>query len=209
VNAQLQNQGPESYNLPRLSTAVGASIVLNVSLVGHYFELHNEGGTFARLDKSFCSKAHRLVDMGVKFKAVLDWKHWEAFSRGWAPRAVFSVEVHVYSLRHHAEKVGSMLLRSGIFLQCPILSEESEVVEYYNPQILEVDGFVGRPEEVMSEPDESPAPQFVPELPSHPASKPSTGSSEQVESILNSLSHTSILHEICTDIDRIKSTLMG
>jgi SWI/SNF-related matrix-associated actin-dependent regulator of chromatin subfamily A3 len=186
-------------------------MALSVSLVGDYFELLNEGRTFARLDKSFCGKARRLVDLGVIFKAYLGWEDWEAVSRSWTPcsaTAVFFVEVHVYSFRHHAEKVGTILLRSGMFLQYPIHGGGQELVGYYNPQVLEVDGFAERPDEIMSEPDDSPAPVFVSELPAHTVPKPPKSPSDHVESILNSLSHTGILQEIRTDTDLIKSNLM-
>ena len=212
MNAQLRRQTGESfYFLPPLA-AIGPSVALSVSLVGDYFELLDEGHAFARLDKSFCSEARRLVDFGVVFRASLDWKRWDDFRRAWRScptrdgAATFATDVNVYSLRHHADKVGSILLRSGIFLQRPAhhLGREN----YYNPQILEVDGFQEKLDEVMSEPDEAPTPVIVQNLPAQDDSRLSVKSPDYVELILNSLSHTSILHEICTDTNRIKSKLM-
>jgi SWI/SNF-related matrix-associated actin-dependent regulator of chromatin subfamily A3 len=213
VNAQLRRQTGEFFPSPPPLAAIGPSVALSVSLVGDYFELCDEGSAFARLDKSFCSEARRLVDFGVMFRACLDWERWEDFRRTWRPystrddTATFTVDVNVYSLRHHADKVGSILLRSGIFLQCPDHNLGRE--NYYNPQILEVDGFQERPDEVMSEPEEAPAPVIVPNMPAQGDPNPSANSPDHVELILNSLSHTGILHEIRTDTNRIKSELMG
>ncbi|KAF2827402.1 hypothetical protein CC86DRAFT_455071 [Ophiobolus disseminans] len=204
VNAQLRKKtGEYLFPYPPPLTAIGSSVALAVSLVGDYFELLHEGRALARLDKSFCVEARRLVDFGVNFQACLDWKCWEEFRRAWRPYssrddvATFTVDVNVYSLRHHADKVGDMLLRSAILLQYPTHNIGGE--KYYNPQILEMDGFREAPDEVMSEPDESPAPTIAPNLPVQGDPKPSLNSSDHVEVILNSLPHSNILHKARTD----------
>jgi SWI/SNF-related matrix-associated actin-dependent regulator of chromatin subfamily A3 len=121
--------------------------------------------------------------------------------------AAFTVDVNVRSLRHHADKIGHILLRSSIFLQYPAHLSDGEM--YYNPQLLKFDGFRDELEEVMSEPDEATAPVIVPDLPAKEDLRPSATSNNHVESILSSLSHREILHEIRTDTNRIKSELMG
>jgi SWI/SNF-related matrix-associated actin-dependent regulator of chromatin subfamily A3 len=213
VNAQFRRRTDNYLPCPPPLAAIGTSVSLDVALVGDYFELLYEGRALARLDKSFCCEARRLVDFGVVFQVCLASKRWEEIRSGWNPYltgddlATFAVDVNVYSLRHHADKVGDILLRSAILLQYPASNLSGE--EYYNPQILNIDGFWEKPDEVMSEPDESPAPIIVPNVPVQGDAKPTANSSDHVEVILNSLSHTSILHEIRTDTNRIKSTLMG
>lgn len=209
MNAQLRRQ---TACLPSL-TAIGSSVSFTVSLVGDYFELLGEGRAFARLDKSFAAGARRLVDFSVVFQACLERERWDGFRRVGKhfsigdDAATFAVDVNVYSFRHHAEEVGSILLCSGIFLQYPTHNLGGET--YYNPQILQIDGFQARPEEVMSEPDDTPASIVVSNPPAQGEPKPSAKSPDRVELILNSLSHKGILHEIRTDTNRIKSELMG
>jgi SWI/SNF-related matrix-associated actin-dependent regulator of chromatin subfamily A3 len=213
VNAQLRRQTGNYSLCPPLLAAIETKVSLDVALVGDYFELLYEGRALARLDKSFCCEARRLVDFGVVFQVYLAWKRWEEIRSGWNSylardnSATFAVDVNVYSLRHHADKVGDILLRSAILLQYPAYHPSGE--EYYNPQILDIDGFWEKPDEVMSEPDESPALIIVPNVPVQVDAKPTANSSNHVELILNSLSHNNILHEIRTDTNRIKSTLMG
>lgn len=177
---------------------------------GDYFELHNNGRAFARLDKAFCSEARRLVGLGVRFQACLERQRWEEVTRAWRPYAnetvTFSVDVNVKSLRHHADKVGNILLRSGIFLQLPSQNPDGEI--YHNPQMLQFEGLCERPDEVMTEAEDAPTPAVIPDRPAQ-SSKPSPNPQDHVEQILDSLSHTNILHEIRTDTNRIKSTLMG
>jgi SWI/SNF-related matrix-associated actin-dependent regulator of chromatin subfamily A3 len=178
---------------------------------GDYFELYNNGRAFARLDKAFCSEARRLVGLGVRFQACLERKRWEEVTRAWRPYAdetvMFSVDVNVKSLMNHADKVGNILLRSGIFLQSPSQNPGGET--YYNPQILQIEGFCERPDEVMTEAEDAPTPTIIPGRPAQSNPKPSPNPRDYVEQILDSLSHTNILHEIRTDTNRIKSTLMG
>jgi SWI/SNF-related matrix-associated actin-dependent regulator of chromatin subfamily A3 len=125
---------------------------------GDYFELFSNGHAFARLDKAFCSEARRLVGLGVKFQACLERKRWEEVtepSRSYADGTVtFSVDVNVKSLMNHADKVGSILLSSSIFLQCPTRNPVGET--YYNPQILQIEGFHEKPDDIMIEADDAP-----------------------------------------------------
>lgn len=210
---QLRCLAGDYFPYPPPLAAIDSSVAFDISLVGDYFELLYGGRALARLDKSFCSGARRLVDFGVKFQVCLGPKSWEEFRAAWTrclmihEAVTCAVDVNVYSLRHHADKVGDILLHSTILLQYPAYNPNGE--EYYNPQILVIDGFKEKPDEVISEPDESPAPITVPNMPVHGDPKPIGSSSDYVEVILNSLSHTSILHEIRTDTNRIKSELMG
>ena len=178
---------------------------------GDYFELLSNGYAFARLDKAFCSEARRLVGLEVKFQTCLERKRWEEVlrtSRSHADGTVtFSVDVNVRSLMNHADKVGNILLSSGIFLQLPTQNPGGET--YYNPQILQLEGFHEKPDDIITEAEDTPAATVVPHQPAQSNLKPSLNTQSYVEQILDSLSHTNILHEIRTDTNRIKSTLMG
>lgn len=212
MHAQLRRQADDYFPRPPPLAGLEPSVLLRVSFVGDYFKLQNGNHAFARLDKSFCSEARRLVDLGVKFQACVERRRWQAFKRAWRPYsrnediATFAVDGSIYSLRHHADKVGNILLRSSIFLQHPAHHLGGE--DYYNPQILEVDGFEEKPDEVGREPNETPALVVAPDLSVQSDPKRSANSSDHVGLILDSLSHTNILHEIRTDTNRIKSALM-
>lgn len=198
---------------PSSLVELGPSITVDVSLIGDYFQLLAEGNAFARLDKSFCREARRVVDLGsAKFKACLECKEWEDFKSSWTPyqtsshSATFTVDVNVYSARHHADKIGTLLMHSGIFLQRP--AHDVGDNEYHNPQILELHGVSERPEEILCEPDETTSHIVVPNLPVSGDTTQPTQDSDHVDLILNSLSHVGMLHEIRTDTNRIKSELM-
>jgi SWI/SNF-related matrix-associated actin-dependent regulator of chromatin subfamily A3 len=212
VNAQLRKNGGVFFSCPSFLGEAGPSITLDVSLKGDYFELLAEGNAFARLDKSFCREVRRVVDLGAEFKACLECKQWEDFKTSWKPyqttsyTATFTVDVNVYSVRHHADKIGTLLMHSGIFLQHP--AHDVGDSEYHNPQILDLHSVIEQLDDVTYEPDETLTHVVVPNLtvPGNPA--PSTQDPDNVDLILNSLSHIGILHEIRTDTNRIKSELM-
>lgn len=226
MKAQLRRQTTGFFFPPPSLVTNAPNIVLEVSPVGDYFELLDpewfkynpdcpENKSFARLEKGFCNEARLLVCFGVMFRACIDPKFWENFRKTWNTYSTkneittFSVDVNVYCLRHHADKVGAILLRAGIFLQRPIHKIGNE--SYYNPQILQFDGIQQtlEPEEMMSRPEETPTPPVVVDIPVRRDRNQSTDSPDNVECILNSLSHTGILHKICTDFNRIKSQLQG
>ncbi|KAJ5020759.1 SNF2 family N-terminal domain-containing protein [Bipolaris maydis] len=182
----------------------------DISPKGDYFELSINGHAFARLDKAFCSEARQLVGLEVRLQACLERKHWEQVSTTWAPHArstvTLSVDVNVKSLMNHADKVGNILLGSGIFLQSPSQNPSAEI--YYNPQILQLDGFHEKADETMTEVEDMPTPAAVTDQVAQSNRKSPQNPQDHVNQILDSLSHKDILHEICTDTKRIKSTLM-
>ncbi|EMD91847.1 hypothetical protein COCC4DRAFT_144809 [Bipolaris maydis ATCC 48331] len=182
----------------------------DISPKSDYFELSINGHAFARLDKAFCSEARQLVGLEVRLQACLERKHWEQVSTTWAPHArstvTLSVDVNVKSLMNHADKVGNILLGSGIFLQSPSQNPSAEI--YYNPQILQLDGFHEKADETMTEVEDMPTPAAVTDQVAQSNRKSPQNPQDHVNQILDSLSHKDILHEICTDTKRIKSTLM-
>ncbi|KAJ5020979.1 hypothetical protein J3E73DRAFT_386319 [Bipolaris maydis] len=160
----------------------------DISPKGDYFELSINGHAFARLDKAFCSEARQLVGLEVRLQACLERKHWEQVSTTWAPHArstvTLSVDVNVKSLMNHADKV--------------------EI--YYNPQILQLDGFH---EKLTNNDQVEDMQRLLPlQISSSEYRKSPQNPQDHVNQILDSLSHKDILHEICTDTKRIKSTLM-
>lgn len=185
-------------------------VTFEILAKGDYFELSSNGYEFARLDKTFCSEARRLVGLEVRFQACMERKLWEEVTRtsqSYADEVVtFSIDVNLKSLVHHAGKVGNILLSSGIFLQCPAQNPAGET--YYNPQILQIEGFHEKPDEIMIEADDAPTSVVIPDGPTQSNPKPFLNPQDHVEQILDSLSHTNILQEIHTDTSRIKSKLM-
>jgi SWI/SNF-related matrix-associated actin-dependent regulator of chromatin subfamily A3 len=211
VKAQARGEACDFIHRTHPLETTRHDVAFDISPKGDYFELCKNECAFARLDKAFCSEARRLTGLGVEFQACLERKRWEEVTRAWGPYAdetvTFSVDVNVKSLMHHADKVGNILLRSGIFLQSPSQNPGGET--YYNPQILQIEGFCERPDEVMTEAEDAPTPAAISDRPAQNNPKPSLNPQDHVEQILDSLSHTNILHEIRTDTNRIKSTLMG
>ncbi|KAF1927266.1 uncharacterized protein M421DRAFT_394374 [Didymella exigua CBS 183.55] len=210
VNAQARREVCDFIRLTYPPETDQHDIPFEILPKGDYFELLSNGHAFARLDKAFCSEARRLVGLEVRFQAYLKRGCWEEAAR--ASRScvnatvTFSVDVNVKSLRNHADKVGNILLRSGIRLQSPTHNPGGET--YYNPQMLHIEGPFEKPDDIMTEPEGTPTPAVVLDRPAQSNAKPRPNSQNHVEQILDSLSHTNILHEIRTDTNRIKSTLM-
>ena len=212
IDVRAQAQG-EAYDLIRrmfFFEPTQHHVAFKVCPKGDYFELYHKGCAFARLDKAFCSEARRLVGLSVSFQACLERNRWEQDTIARRPfadgTATFSVDVNVKSLMHHAETVGNILLRSGSLLQFPTHNPGGE--SYFNPQILQIEGFFQKDDNLISEAEDSPTPAVILDRSAQSNLKPSPNPQDQVEQILDSLTHTSILHEIFTDTSRIKSTLM-
>jgi hypothetical protein len=214
VKAQLLTSAYGSFSHPTLLCSTGHSIILEVSHEGDYFQLLNSGQAFARLNKSFCSEARRLTDFGVRFRAYLLKDTWNTFGAAqnyYRPLATtFDVEVNVYSFRHHADRIGDIFSEAGFFLQRP--TNDSADVLYYNPQILDLKGFEREKETSSKVSTQSslvlmtqataltPLERVEPEHEKNPT--------DLVESILDSLSHSTILHEIRPDKNRIRTELL-
>ena len=212
VKAQLRTSACGRIYRPAL---LYSSIILKVSLVGDYFELLDSGQAFARLNKSFCSEARRLADFGVEFRAYMQKNSWDACCaalNNYLPdpsTTTFAVDVNVYSFRHHADRIGDIFSQAGFFLQCP--THEFAGVLYYNPQILEINGFEGRqetPANFATEPDSELTEAGMAMSFERTEPERQRNESDLVDSILNSLSHNGDLHEIHTDENRIRAELL-
>jgi hypothetical protein len=192
-----------------------SSITLEVSLVGDYFELLGSTQAIARVNKSFCNEARRLVDLGIKFSAYLQKKNWDSCCRALQNSSpdqsatTFAVDISVHSFRHHADRIGDVFSQAGFFLQRPSYDFSEDL--YYNPQLLEIEGFEAREETVPSFTREPRWNQVeASTIMSSGRAEPegSKNAPDLVDSILNSLSHSGILHEIQTDQNEIKAPLL-
>lgn len=185
--------------------------MLDVMAKGDYFELLYRRTPFALLNVDFCNKTRCLAGFGVKFRAHLRKDEWEKLCA--APnRAVrkFEVEITVYSLRIHADRIGEILSNAGLFLQHPNDERVHQGI-HYNPQLLDLEGF-----QVQAKAASQPGRLFS-ILHRDGDSAPSEAAdavqleeeSDIVDSILNSLAHGDILQEIRTNQSRIKTELLS
>jgi SWI/SNF-related matrix-associated actin-dependent regulator of chromatin subfamily A3 len=213
VKAQLEMSNERPYR-PGQFGSNSLYIIFKVSLVGDYFELLYSDQKTARLNKNFCSQARRLAYLGVQFQAYLLKADWNSVfaaqsKHSTASATTFAVEVNVYSFVYHANQVGEILSQAGFFLQNP--AYDSGEVPYCNPQKLEFEGFEERQEAIATSADDSTAEPIYFGTPidtEHAKQDRQLHTTNFVDSILNSLSHNSILHEISTDHNRIKTVLL-
>jgi len=115
----------------------------------------------------------------------------------------------VYSFRHHADRIGDIFSQAGFFLQYP--THDFVDALYYNPQLLEFEGFEERQETSASFANGSTLELVEPGISMSSARtdlEHQRNGSDMVDSILNSLSHHGILHEIHTDQNRIRTELL-
>lgn len=108
----------------------------------------------------------------------------------------------MYGARADAEEVGSILSKSGTFLQLPRYGLDG--AEYYNPHLLRIEGYS---EQVPIEALLSPMADVVETQDRRVEENPQANDSVVVDSILDSLSHHVFLQDIPVD-RRIKSTLL-
>lgn len=172
---------------------------------GDFFALEHNEQKFGWLSKVLCSSLRTLVTgKQVLIHAFMPNKDWMTAINFLATKtSTVSVEINIYGSRADAEWIGRILSKSGIFLQWPRYGLDGS--EYYNPHIFRIEGY----------PDQIP----IEALSSQPATDsteaPDRGVDEEtrpddssmVDSILDSLSHRSLLHEIPVD-RRIKSGLL-
>jgi SWI/SNF-related matrix-associated actin-dependent regulator of chromatin subfamily A3 len=220
VKAQLKISSESPYHHSHYSE--GLYIVFKISLVGDYFELLYQGQKLARMNKNFCVQARRLIPFGVEFQAYLRKADWDSLFTEQShyvqtsSTTLFTVEVNVYSFRHHADRVGNILSQANFFLQTP--GYDSGEVPYCNPQKLEFEGFKARQEGPLNAADNHIAISLFADKytglardPEHPQQDLQQPESDLVDSVLNSLSHKDILHEnfeINTDQYRIRTLLL-
>jgi SWI/SNF-related matrix-associated actin-dependent regulator of chromatin subfamily A3 len=216
VNARLVPN--QAYTLPadppsRLFADGLAVVPLGVALTGDYLELFHDGHMFARINTVSCKDLRPLWDLRIELSAFLDLSSWNALFRVWASKhwqdsaAMFEVELNVYSPRENADKVGQALSKATIFLQRPIFLFKD--VLHYNPQLLEVPGYIPCNEAVNDGNDESRENSSTPEETERSGARSRRRRRDALETVLDSLSHNEIQHEIRADDKRIlKSELL-
>lgn len=189
--------------------------MFDVDLVGDFFELLHHGEKIARLNKKFCSQARQLCYFGVQFQAHVLETEWVALLESQNKHSAtsvtmtFAVEVNICSFRNHADHVGDLLSLAGLFLQDPVYDPDRS--PYHNPQKVKFEGVVESAEMSVTPADLSTAEHIhfntSADLGGPVDQDPHPQTTDLVDSILNSLSHNGILHEISTDQNRIKTTL--
>jgi hypothetical protein len=171
---------------------------------GIFFALEIDGVKFGRLSKSLCSRLHELLAAAkvqiLAYVALADWQAGRRVGYGLLP-----LEINFYGAQADAKEIGSISSRLGLFLQYPRFGMDTR--SYWNPHILHIEGYVERPLRG------SPADTLVDTPPQHRSGAevsavPQESDTEVVESILDSLSHHSLLREI-TSILGIKSRLLA
>lgn len=200
VKAQLRSSDQLSqYNSWFKDSAQSFAVVRE----GGYFALEYGGNKFALLNKGFCRHLHALISRRqVRIQSYVSNKDWATIVHCWRKQisTIFPVEINIYGTRADAEEVGSILSKSGIFLQLPRYGPY--IAQYYNPQLLRIEGYSEQisaatlfsvAEDVGDTPD-----RRVEEEPQ---------ANDSVDFILDSLSHHVNLREIPVD-HRIKSTLL-
>ncbi|KAJ3454414.1 hypothetical protein MRS44_018308 [Fusarium solani] len=171
---------------------------------GDYFALGTGEHSFARLTKGISRKLHAL-DTGsqVCLRAYVP-RNALGTAQSWAlqPLTELPLEINVYGSRSDAEEVGTILSKSGTFLQLPDYGLEN--AEYYNPHFFRVEGF---PDQFPIETQLSSTEDEVETLGHSESGEGQVDNSAAVDSILDSLSHHANLRDVPID-GRIKSALL-
>jgi len=172
------------------------------------------GDRFAILNKKTCSDVRALQAEGriVRFRAFVGDKEWTRVIRAWTPHnpGSFSMDINIYGRSEYASSIGKILSSRQTFLQQPLCGVDG--IRYYNPQFLHVGDLLG---DIASE-----TPSIRLDVPGTHTSAPiqiigleaqkeqqEHDDTREIDSILNSLSHGTILQRHTAD-RRIKSTLL-
>ncbi|KAI9167943.1 matrix-associated actin-dependent regulator [Paramyrothecium foliicola] len=200
VTSQLKDRGGPFSFQPQ------STLFLEVQPIESFFGLYMLGSLLAVLNKSTCHLLHKLQDSrNIRITGTVQPEQWQA-AIGEAQKRTGSVllilDLNIYGLRQYKQDIGDILGGSGIALQKP--SFDLHGTAYDNPHYLELshtaqDDLLG-----LSALEIQSTRQYIgaTEL-----NNTTTNASEEVDSILNSLSHRTLLHETSVDT-RIKSSLL-
>jgi len=173
---------------------------------GNYFALEHEGNKFARLKNGLCSIFHELITGSqVRIQAYVSGRDWAAALQSWHPgsTALIPVELNIHGALEDANGIGTILFKSGIFLQAPRYGLGETF--YYNPHLLHRGDCSGLayPEAIFPIiADATDTPHRSQE------NEPEVDDSMVVDSILNELSHHVLQPNTVHVNRRIKSSLL-
>jgi SWI/SNF-related matrix-associated actin-dependent regulator of chromatin subfamily A3 len=171
---------------------------------GDYFALEYNEQKFAWLNNALCSSLRPLITgRQVRIQAFMSSEDWTTVLHSCSTETpTVLVEINIYGSRADAEFIGSTLSKSGIFLQWPRYGLDG--VAYYNPHIFRIEGYSDQiPIEILP----SPAADIADAPDRSVDEETRLNDSSVVDSILDSLSHRSLLHEISVD-HRIRTILL-
>ncbi|KAK8133073.1 P-loop containing nucleoside triphosphate hydrolase [Apiospora kogelbergensis] len=156
---------------------------------------------FGRLNKGLCKALRDLVAQSqVHIQAFIPSDNLVTAmqSRNGRTPEHLPAEINIYGPKANAREIGGILSKSGIFLQMPQYGLET--AEYYNPQILRMEGYP----DILQLDESQESTNGAHETDTHEAPGRSQrdptrrNDTEMVESILDSLSHHPMLQEIAT-----------
>ncbi|EFY98115.2 DNA repair and recombination protein RAD5C [Metarhizium robertsii ARSEF 23] len=166
---------------------------------GNYFTLEHNGQKLARLSKGLCRILHQAVTgRQVSIRAFIR-ENWD----GDQTSTILPIEINIYGIRANSEDIGRVLSKSGVFLQLPRYLLNS--VEYHNPHILQIEGYVEQDRVEAVLPSATPAADLA-NLRTESESVVND-STTMINHILDSLSHHVLLRQLPADC-RIRSTLL-
>ncbi|ETS77388.1 hypothetical protein PFICI_11262 [Pestalotiopsis fici W106-1] len=171
---------------------------------GAFLTLRHEQVKFGRLNKGLCRHLHDLVaNNRLRFQVFISSKDLFAAMRSHNCETPdhLPAEINIYGSKLDAREIGRILSKLGIFLQWP--QHGIGAIEYYNPQIMKIEGLPDRLPPGASQISTSDVHGALDEAGGISAKGQDTTT---VDSILDSLSHRANIKEIATVPD-IKSQL--
>jgi hypothetical protein len=210
VKAQLRLQPPARYD-----ATFAPSQCFDILEHGAFYALESLGEKFAVLNKKVCQDIQILRrDRDMRMQAFVPREQWLQSIQQWESErasAVVNFDLNIYGPRRHAAEVGRILSSTKLFLQRPIHGTSGLL--YYNPHYLHIDEVLGN--EVLETPlyfaqdrshkarvDVFEQAEKSPDEETH-----QLNDTTEIDTILNSLSHHSILAKSVAD-RRIRSNLL-
>ncbi|KAK3316035.1 SNF2 family N-terminal domain-containing protein [Apodospora peruviana] len=208
VKAQLRQEPPSVYDYSAFqSFKIGAhsgTFVLELP----------SGEKLATLNKKTCRDIQLLLDgRDLRFHAYVEIDQWDNAVRAWRDEkstAILSMDINIYGSQKDAAQVGKILADNRTYLQQP--NHGIEGTAYYNPHYLHVEDLLGKVSSetpILQMQDIAPSPQL--EDPTEHGSQEEEqqlDESQEIDSILNSLSHHAILPNRHTSNRRIRTKLL-
>lgn len=185
-----------------------SAVPLQVEKSGDYLELLYNGSKFAKLNKKFCKDVCQLRTEHIELQAFLELGQWSALYNAWRSHSratTFETEINIYAPQSNAYRIGKSLAQAGIFLQRPIFNPTD--CPYHNPQTIELPGFI--PDVQGAEPEQGRQTDNLNNAQAAAAPRSRRRPQEVLDSVLNSLTHNEIQHDLRAHDNRtLKTELM-